>query len=87
MWVGNNNNKPMDGVAGSVGGGIVWNSFMNAVYKEPKLTDVIKQGGQLQTDFVRPADIVEATICVDSGLLPNAACPQRRTQSPICWRE
>lgn len=80
VWVGNNNNKPMDGVAGSVGGGIVWNSFMNAVYKEPKLTDIIKQGGQLQTDFVRPADIVEATICIDSGLLPNAACPQRRKE-------
>ncbi len=80
VWVGNNNNKPMDGVAGSVGAGIVWNSYMNAVYKDPKMADIIKQAGQLQRDFIRPGDIEEVTICVESGLLPNDACPQKRKE-------
>ncbi|HEX2912922.1 MAG TPA: transglycosylase domain-containing protein [Chloroflexia bacterium] len=80
VWVGNNNNTPMDGVAGSVGGGLVWNSFMNAVYKDPKLSDIIKQGGQLTRDFARPDGLEEVSVCVESGLLPNDACPQRRKE-------
>ncbi len=80
IWVGNNNNKPMDGVAGAIGGGVIWNSFMNSIYKDPKLVTTIKPGGQLQTDFVRPNGIVEATVCNESGLLPNDACPQRHKE-------
>ncbi len=80
VWVGNNNNKPMDGVAGSIGAGIVWNNYMNAVYKDPKLSELIKRGGPLQRDFVRPADIEEVTICVDSGLLPGNGCPLTRKE-------
>lgn len=80
IWVGNNNNKPMDGVAGSVGAGIIWNRFMTEVYNNPALTDQIKQSGAIINDFAKPGDLEEVTVCVESGLLPNDACPQKRKE-------
>jgi penicillin-binding protein 1C len=80
VWVGNNNNKPMDGVAGSVGAGIVWNDYMTSVYKDPKLALAVKPDGNFQRDFTRPGDVEEVTVCVESGLLPNDACPQKRKE-------
>ncbi len=77
VWVGNNNNKPMDGVAGSVGAGIIWNDYMTSVYKDSKLAQAIKPDGNLQRDFTRPGDIEEVTVCTESGLLPNDACLQK----------
>ena len=77
VWVGNNNNKPMDGVAGSVGAGIVWNDYMTSVYKDPKLSLAVKPDGNFTRDFIRPGDIQEVTVCKESGLLPNDACPQK----------
>lgn len=80
VWVGNNNNKPMDGVAGSVGAGIVWHDYMTSVYKDPQLAKAIRPDGNFTRDFTRPADIQEVTVCTESGLLPNDACPQKRKE-------
>jgi membrane peptidoglycan carboxypeptidase len=81
VWVGRNDNKPMRSVAGSIGGGQIWNDYMKRVYSDPTLSKAIQQGEKpLQRDFVRPADIVEVEICDESGLLPNEACPKRRVE-------
>ena len=54
---------------------------MTSAYKEPKLAAIIKGNEPtLTTDFVRPDGIKEVTVCAESGLLPNDACPQRRKE-------
>jgi membrane peptidoglycan carboxypeptidase len=81
VWVGRNDNKSMRAVAGSIGGGFIWNDYMKRVYTDPTLSKAIQQGEKpLQVDFVRPADIVEVEICDESGLLPNEACPKKRVE-------
>lgn len=81
VWVGNNDNTVMDGVAGSVGGGLIWNSFMTTIFKDPVLVKTIQNGDQpLRLNFERPSTVVEAQICADSGMLPTKDCPQIRTE-------
>lgn len=83
VWVGNNNQKPMNAVAGSIGGGQIWHDFMQSVYHDDTLVKALKNDNQLQTDFVRPPDIVEAKICSDSGLLPGDDCPVSSIRTEI----
>ncbi len=81
VWVGNNDNRPMDGVAGSIGGGRVWHNFMTEVYKDPVFLKALQVGNKpLRLDFERPATVVEATICADSGLLPGPYCSKTKTE-------
>jgi membrane peptidoglycan carboxypeptidase len=84
VWVGNNNNKTMKAVAGSVGGGQVWHDFMEQVYHDPNLVKDLGVDGQpLQTDFYRPTDVVEAQICGDTGALPGDDCPPESIHTEI----
>lgn len=81
VWVGNNDNTVMDGVAGSIGGGIVWHNFMTEAYKDPNLLKTIQpEGKPLRLEFERPPTVIEVQICADSGMLPGPNCPATRTE-------
>ena len=69
VWVGNNDNRPMDRVSGARGAAIVWHDFMErALAKEPK------------EPFVRPDKIVEAEVCPVSGQKRGDLCPPGRKE-------
>jgi penicillin-binding protein 1C len=81
VWVGNNDNTVMDGVAGSIGGGLIWHNFMIDAFKDPNLLKVIQpEGKPLRLEFERPSTVVEVEICADSGMLPGPACPATRKE-------
>lgn len=57
VWVGNNDNTPMDGIAGSSGAAPIWRSIM-----ERMLT------GLPVERFVQPAGVLTLKICRENGL-------------------
>ncbi len=71
-WVGNNDNKPLQGVvSGITGAAPIWNQIMSGLIK-----------GKPAETFTKPDNVVGANICSTSGLLPQAAgspyvCPTR----------
>ncbi|MCU0499585.1 MAG: transglycosylase domain-containing protein [Anaerolineae bacterium] len=69
VWVGNADNRPMIDVTGVTGAGPIWNGFIREVLD-----------GQPELRFSRPQDMRRVTVCALSGLLPTAACPQRRDE-------
>jgi penicillin-binding protein 1A len=73
-WVGNDNNEPMEGVTEVAVAPRIWKAFMsNVLIDEPVI------------DFVRPEGLVEETICLDSGKLPNNTCPGNRIVKATFW--
>jgi len=69
VWVGNADNSPMVDVSGISGAAPIWHAFMEEALQ-----------GRPSLHFARPAGLSEAEVCSDSGLLPNALCPHRRTE-------
>jgi penicillin-binding protein 1C len=69
VWVGNAENTPMRQISGVSGAAPIWHDFMEEALK-----------GQPACDFVEPPGLVRREVCADSGLLPNDACPRRRTE-------
>lgn len=72
VWVGNNNNAPMNGlVSGITGAAPIWHTIMaNLINKKPP------------ESFLKPSDIIGKIVCSDSGLLPPPddapnRCPTR----------
>jgi membrane carboxypeptidase/penicillin-binding protein len=55
----------------------------------PIWTDIMKVAYPTNRgpDFVRPADIVEETVCEESGLLATPSCPKVRTEIFIAGNE
>ncbi len=67
VWVGNDDNKPMKGVAEVAVCPRMWKEFMTiALANQPVL------------GFVKPSGLVSVKICLSSGLLPNSSCPKYR---------
>lgn len=67
VWVGNDNNSHMRGVAEVAVCPRIFKEFMEkALVSLPVL------------DFPQPTGISNVKICLDSGLLPNRFCPQNR---------
>ena len=68
VWVGNADNTPMLDVSGVDGAGPIWHDVMLAAHPN------------FQTEpprpFVRPAGIVDMSICAPSGMLPTPDCPR-----------
>lgn len=56
VWVGNNDNKPMDNIAGSMGAAPIWRNMMN--------TFLI--GMPVET-FIKPSSIVSVQLCLTPG--------------------
>ena len=71
-WVGNNDNKPLQGVvSGVTGAAPIWHQIMAALIKDKPAES-----------FSKPENVIGATICSTSGLLPQATgspyvCPTR----------
>jgi 1A family penicillin-binding protein len=82
VWIGNNDNAPMDNVSGSVGAAPIWNEFM-----------VKALAGQPVGQFTQPPGMIRLAVCSRDGGLANPwdqavreifldeAKPTRRCQS------
>ncbi len=65
VWVGNNDNTPMNRVASGITGATpIWHQIMkNLLADQPHET------------FLRPSDLLEVEVCSLNGLLPCPGCP------------
>lgn len=67
VWVGNNDNSPMSGLASGVTGAApIWNNIMSEL-----LTN------KPDERISRPSSVIARQICANSGLLPGGGCPTR----------
>lgn len=57
VWVGNNDNKPMRGVGGSLGAGPIWRNTITSFLKDAK-----------PKPFVKPAGVVQIQVCNSSSV-------------------
>ncbi len=57
VWIGNNDNTPMNSVAGSGGAGPIWRQIMEAYL-----------AGKPTSDFQKPATVIDETVCREDGL-------------------
>jgi penicillin-binding protein 1C len=74
VWVGNNDNTPMEGVSSSRGAGPIWHNVMERIYEEGHAQRVL---GEVVEKFPRPAGLTTLEVCAVSGLLPNEHCPDK----------
>lgn len=68
-WVGNNDNSPMSGlVSGITGAAPIWHDIMSYILENKPVQP-----------FDRPSNIVQKSVCSDTGALPDAnnKCPTR----------
>ncbi len=64
-WVGNNDNSPMSYVASGVtGASPIWQKLMRYALRDTKTQEL-----------QRPDNIVGASVCIDSGVMPSADTP------------
>ncbi|MGD9049788.1 MAG: transglycosylase domain-containing protein, partial [Anaerolineae bacterium] len=74
VWVGNNDNTPMEGVSSSRGAGPVWHNVMERIYNEGYAERLL---GEVIEKFPAPPGMTQVEVCAVSGLLPNEHCPNR----------
>ncbi len=72
VWVGNNDNTPMEGVSSSRGAGPVWHNVMERIYDEGHAKRLL---GNVEKQFPTPPGFTEVEVCSVSGLLPTEHCP------------
>lgn len=69
VWVGNDDDSPMNRVVGGSVPAQIWASFMKQA-----------TAGHAPEDWPRPEGIVEETVCGTSGLLASPSCPDPRPE-------
>jgi hypothetical protein len=74
VWVGNNDNTPMEGLSSSIGAGPIWHNVMERIYDEGYAQRVL---GEVVDNFTKPPGMTTVEVCAISGLLPNEHCPNR----------
>jgi penicillin-binding protein 1C len=74
VWVGNNDNTPMEGVSSSRGAGPIWHRIMERIYNEGHAERIL---GELVEAFPRPPGLTRMEVCAVSGLVPTEHCPNR----------
>ncbi|GAB4530546.1 MAG: hypothetical protein Fur0018_17940 [Anaerolineales bacterium] len=72
VWVGNADYTPMQNSTGLSGAAPIWAEFMQIAVQQ--LT-----GGN-STPFVKPAGVIEDTVCALSGTKPSKWCPEQRRE-------
>ncbi len=72
VWVGNADYTPMQNTTGLTGAAPIWAQFMQ--------TAVQQLTGGNPTAFVKPAGVVEETVCAISGTKPSKWCPEQRRE-------
>ena len=66
IWVGNNDNSPMNAVASGVtGASPIWNKIMTNLLKDQHHA------------FTKPQDLLAVEVCAVNGLLPCDGCPSK----------
>lgn len=65
VWVGNADNSEMEHISGITGAAPIWHDVMTFLHQNLPVKE-----------FAEPADIVRVPVCLASGLLPTAECPQ-----------
>lgn len=55
VWTGNNNNEKTAKVESTVGGGVIWNRIMEAMFADPELDRFLRDDGRIPLDFASPA--------------------------------
>jgi 1A family penicillin-binding protein len=80
VWVGNNDNREMSHVAGAIGAAPIWHDLIEAVYKNPKLKQVLLKPGETEVPdkFYVPVGMVRRPVCAVSGMAPTSACTHVR---------
>ncbi len=71
VWMGNNDNTPMEGIYGSGGAAPIWHNVMLRYYETL---------GRMPSPFPRPAGVVTRQVCALSGTTPSLYCPDLRTE-------
>jgi len=74
VWVGNNDNIPMEGVSSSRGAAPIWHNVMERIYNEGYAERLL---GELVEAFPKPTGMTRMEVCAVSGLLPTEHCPNR----------
>ncbi|NPV87708.1 MAG: penicillin-binding protein 1C [Anaerolineae bacterium] len=69
VWVGNTKNEPMYNITGLGGAAPIWHVVMRRLL-----------AGKPPQAFERPPGLVQAEVCALSGMLPSAACTQRKLE-------
>jgi membrane carboxypeptidase/penicillin-binding protein PbpC len=69
VWVGNANDTPMVDLSGVSGAGPIWHDFMRAAL-----------AGKPESAFAQPAGLVQAEVCLPSGLAPTPQCARTRSE-------
>ena len=67
VWVGNNNNDPMEDISGSVGAAPIWNAIMEYIHNRDQIE---------VEEWAQPNTVTAQNVCQWSGLLPTSDCPQ-----------
>ncbi|NOG50385.1 MAG: hypothetical protein HND48_13880 [Chloroflexi bacterium] len=70
VWVGNPDNRPMREATGLTGAGPIWHTFIRSVLL----------GTPEESFGPPPPGIVRAPVCIVSGMLPTADCPNTRLE-------
>jgi penicillin-binding protein 1C len=65
VWVGNADNSEMEHISGITGAAPIWHDVMTFLHE-----------GKPVKEFAEPENIVRVPVCLASGLLPTAECPQ-----------
>jgi membrane peptidoglycan carboxypeptidase len=76
VWVGNNDNAPMQEIAGANGAGQIWRDVMMAYHQS-----------RPPQAFERPPGLVEQAICADTGGQISDACPRPTTELFVAGTE
>lgn len=75
VWVGNNDNTPMEGVSSSHGAAPIWHNVMERVYNEGHAARIL---GEVVSDFAAPPGLTSVEVCAVSGLLATQHCPKTK---------
>jgi 1A family penicillin-binding protein len=76
VWVGNNDNAPMQEIAGANGAGEIWQDLMLTYHQD-----------RPHQPFPRPPGVVEQTVCGDTGGVASDACPRPITELFVAGSE
>ncbi len=76
VWVGNNDGRPMQEVAGANGAGVIWREVMQRFNE-----------GRPVTSFARPPGIVDLPVCALTGAPADGFCPQLLTEHFVAGTE
>jgi peptidoglycan glycosyltransferase len=96
VWTGNNNNERTNSVAGSTGGGIIWNRIMERIFKTPDLDKFLRGTDPKKLAFPPLASygLVEQPICQIGGAFGTRSkewfvpdMPKPQTMQGACYEK